>query len=161
MAGRTHGYRVRVVWTGNTGVGTAGYRDYARSHEIHIDGKPVIAGSSDTAFRGEPNRHTPEELLVASLSQCHMLWYLHLAATNDVVVIDYTDTSEGTMRENPDGSGEFTLVTLRPTVTVARQDMVELAKSLHAKANRMCFIARSVNFPVHHEPTITFAGRAG
>jgi organic hydroperoxide reductase OsmC/OhrA len=155
MPGREHTYRVEVVWTGNTGTGTANYRSYERAHEVRVAGKPTIAGSSDPAFRGDPGRYNPEELLVAALSQCHLLWYLHLAATNGVVVTSYTDCPVGTMRENPDGSGEFAEVVLRPTVTIADPATEELARSLHARAHEMCFIARSMNFPVRHEPEIT------
>lgn len=155
MSGREHTYRVEVVWTGNTGTGTANYHVYDRAHEVRVAGKPTIAGSSDPAFRGDPSRYNPEELLVAALSQCHLLWYLHLAATNDVVVTSYSDSPVGTMRENSDGSGEFTEVVLRPTVTISDSATEDLARSLHARAHEMCFIARSMNFPVRHEPEIT------
>ena len=77
---RSHRYATTVTWTGNTGPGTSGYRDYQRTHEISADGKPTILGSADPAFRGDPARWNPEELLVASLSQCHMLTFLSLCA---------------------------------------------------------------------------------
>jgi organic hydroperoxide reductase OsmC/OhrA len=154
MAG-LHSYELALTWTGNTGSGTSGYRAYSRDHEIRAPGKPVIVGSSDPAFRGDKERWNPEELLVAALSQCHMLWYLHLAATAGVVVTAYSDTPVGTLREAEDGSGRFTQVLLRPSVTVTDPQSCERAGSLHAEAHRLCFIARSVNFPVLHEPTIT------
>ena len=106
-------------------------------------------------FRGDPTRWNPELLLVASLSQCHMLWFLHLAAEAKVVVTEYVDEAVGTMEETPGGAGRFTSVLLRPRVTVASPEMVETAQSLHPRANELCFIAQSVNFPVHHEPTAT------
>src|SRR5882757_2452263 len=143
---RAHRYTVEVTWPGNTGTGTSGYRDFSRDHEVRGDGKPVLPGSSDPAFRGDPGRYNPEELLVAALSQCHLLWFLHLAATAGVVVTGYTDRPEGTMTENADGAGEFTEVVLRPAVTVAEAGMVDAVAGLHERAHQMCFIARSVNF---------------
>src|SRR3954471_12176010 len=115
---RTHEYTAEVRWTGNRGTGTSGYRDYDRAHDVGADGKPAIAGSSDPAFRGDRDRYNPEELLVASLSQCHMLWFLHLATEAGIVVTDYRDRAVGTMVEDADGGGRFAEVTLRPAVTV-------------------------------------------
>jgi organic hydroperoxide reductase OsmC/OhrA len=149
---RTHSYTVEVSWTGNLGSGTSGYRAFSRDHDVRGDGKPVLRGSSDAAFRGDPTRYNPEELLVAALSQCHLLWFLHLAAANGVVVTGYTDQPVGVMTENTDGSGQFTEVVLRPTVTVMEADMIERADALHKHAQSMCFVARSVNFPVRHQP---------
>ena len=154
MAGREHRYAVTVEWTGNTGAGTATYRGYERAHEIRADGKPVIPGSSDPTYRGDPTRYNPEDLLVASLSACHMLWYLHLCSEHGVVVTGYVDRPEGTMVELPDGAGQFTHVVLRPEVTVRAGTDVELAESLHRDVPAKCYIARSVNFRVDHEPRI-------
>ncbi|TWP48883.1 OsmC family protein [Lentzea tibetensis] len=147
-----HRYEVDLVWTGNSGSGTSGYRDFERAHEVSVPGKATILGSSDPAFRGDRERYNPEELLVASLSQCHMLWYLHLASVNGVVVTDYRDHATGLMTEHPDGSGRFTEVTLNPRVTVADPATKDTAQALHEKAHSMCFIAASVNFPVRHDP---------
>ena len=154
MANRTHRYELSVLWLGNRGSGTTGYRDYDRTHEVRAAGKPAIAGSSDPSFRGDPGRWSPEELLVAALSQCHMLWYLHLAAVAGVVVTGYTDTPAGTMLEESDGAGQFADAVLRPVVTVSDRDMADRAQSLHADAAAKCFTARSVNFPVRCEPTV-------
>jgi organic hydroperoxide reductase OsmC/OhrA len=86
MPNRQHRYSVTLRWTGNLGRGTADYRAYARTHELRAPGKPVLAGSADPGFRGDADRWNPEELLVASLSACHQLWYLHLAAEAGLVV---------------------------------------------------------------------------
>jgi len=145
-------YKTTITWTGNTGEGTSGYKNYSRNHEIVVHGKPVLTGSSDASFRGDRSRYTPEDMLVSSLSTCHMLWYLHLCAVNGVVVSRYIDEAEGEMTENPDGSGQFTCVTLRPQVTISDALMAERAIALHQEANKMCFIARSVKFPVLHDP---------
>ncbi|HEU0078513.1 MAG TPA: OsmC family protein, partial [Longimicrobiaceae bacterium] len=140
MAGRgEHSYEVRVTWTGDLGEGTSGYRSYARTHEIGAAGKPPIPGSSDPSFRGDPARYNPEELLVASLSACHMLWYLHLAAEAGVVVTGYRDDAGGTMLESADGGGRFTEVVLRPAVTVRAGTDPGAADALHGRAHELCF----------------------
>ena len=152
---REHQYRLTTTWSGNLGAGTRDYRAYSRNHEIAIPGKTApLAASSDPGFRGDPSRYTPEELLVASLSSCHMLWYLHLCADAGIVVTEYQDAASGTMTEHPDGSGEFTRVTLRPRVVITDPARVADATALHAQAHRLCFIARSVNFAVEHEPVV-------
>jgi organic hydroperoxide reductase OsmC/OhrA len=148
-----HNYKLTLQWTGNKGTGTDHYRSYERSHTIHIENKMELLGSSDPAFRGDKTKHNPEDLLVASLASCHMLSYLHLCAINGIIVTDYIDHATGTMVDTPDGSGHFTEVTLNPIVTVTKTSMIEKANALHHKANEICFIANSVNFPVHHHPT--------
>ena len=152
-----HEYSVRVEWTGNLGTGTSGYRDYSRDHDVRgtTADLPVIHGSADPAFRGDADRWNPEQLLLASLSQCHMLWYLHLAADAGVTVTAYSDTPTGIMVERPGGAGEFTSATLHPAVTIAPGSDPERAAALHDRAAEYCFIARSVRFPVHHEAVIT------
>ncbi|OLT19402.1 peroxiredoxin [Actinomadura sp. CNU-125] len=149
---KTHRYEVSVAWTGNTGTGTSSYRAFERAHEIRAEGKPPIAGSADPAFRGDPARWNPEELLVASLSECHMLWFLHLCAAAGVVVTAYTDDPIGTMAETAGGGGRFEEVVLRPRVTLADPARAAETAALHERAHELCFIANSVNFPVRHEP---------
>ncbi len=151
---RTHAYAVDLEWTGNRGEGTRTYTGYARDHVIRIAGKPDLLGSADTAFRGDGARHNPEDLLLASLSACHMLWYLHLCAEAGVIVTAYGDRAEGTMVLEPDGGGQFTDVTLRPRVTLGPGSDRALALRLHGDAHAKCFIARSMAFPVSHEPVI-------
>jgi len=151
---RQHNYELQLEWTGNTGEGTKTYRSYRRDHTIIAAGKPQILGSSDPSFRGDSTRYNPEDLLVASLSACHMLSYLHLCAVNHVTVIDYRDAALGLMEENSDGSAQFTLVTLRPTVKISSGDDQAKAHALHTEAHHLCFIARSVNFSVEVTPTI-------
>ena len=141
-----------MTWTGNTGAGTASYRAYERAHEVSVHGKPVIPGSSDPAFRGDGARYNPEEMLVASLSTCHMLWYLHLCSAEGIVVQAYQDVAEGVMVEEGSGSGRFVEVILQPEVTIAPGSDLARARVLHEDAGRKCFIANSVNFPVRHEP---------
>lgn len=161
-----HQYEIAVHWTGNRGPGTAGYRDYGRDHVISAAGLPPLLGSADPTFHGDRDRWNPEQLLLTALAQCHMLSYLHVAVSAGIVVTGYDDDALGTLRLNRDGSGEFTAVILRPRVSIAGSGRsedrprdnaaaAELARSLHAAAAQKCFIARSVNFPVRHEPVIS------
>ncbi|MER5865464.1 OsmC family protein [Kitasatospora sp. NPDC002040] len=153
-----HTYTVRVEWTGNTGTGTAGHRSYARAHEITARGLPAIQGSADPAFHGDPSRWNPEQLLLAALAQCHLMSYLYFCAADGVVVTAYTDQPVGTLTRSG-VSGQFSEAVLHPVVEVAEAGMVDRALALHTDANRACFIANSVNFPVHHRPVVTV--RAG
>ncbi len=148
-----HHYALTVRWTGNLGTGTSSYRGYSRDHDVEIAGLPVLKGSADPTFHGDRERYNPEQLLLAALSQCHMLSFLHVAVQRGVVVTGYEDRAEGVMRTNRDGSGQFESVTLKPQVTTAEPVSGELLEELHRKANAVCFIARSVNFPVRHEPS--------
>ena len=154
---RDHRYAVSVTWQGNRGTGTSAYGAYGRDYEITADGKSPIAGSADPAFRGDRARWNPEDLFVASVSTCHQLWYLHLAADAGIVVTAYADQAEGVMEEYADGSGRFVRVVLRPVVTLAAGSDVVLAEALHAVAHEKCFIANSVNCPVVYEPRIVVA----
>jgi organic hydroperoxide reductase OsmC/OhrA len=153
-----HSYEVAVEWTGNRGTGTSDYKAYGREHLISANSKPDIDGSADRAFRGNTERWNPEELLLAALSQCHLLSYLHVAASHGVVVTAYTDSASGVMEQTANGGGHFVSAVLRPVVTIQGgtdpDRQLELAQSLHAEASEKCFIAASVNFPVHHEPVV-------
>ncbi len=154
MAGREHRYTCAVTWTGNTGSGTTTYTGYSRDHTINAAGKPVIPGSSDPAFRGDAARYNPEDLLVASVSTCHMLWYLHMAAEAGVVVTAYRDEPVGVMVEDAVKGGHFTSVVLKPTVTIAPGSDPLAARDAHAAAHAKCYVANSLNFPVTCEPVI-------
>jgi organic hydroperoxide reductase OsmC/OhrA len=157
MTGPEHVYTISAEWTGNTGTGTSSYREYSRDLTVRASGKPDILGSADVPFRGDPARWNPEELLLAALAQCHMLSYLYVVTTVGVVVTDYRDEALGTMVEDGRAGGEFTQVMLRPVVTVADASMVDAARTAHKRASELCFIARSMNFPVLHEPEIRVA----
>jgi organic hydroperoxide reductase OsmC/OhrA len=156
---KEHQYQINLVWAGNKGSGTIDYRSYDRSYVISVDHKPDLYGSSDSAYLGDKSKHNPEDLLVSALSSCHMLWYLHLCAENGIIVLDYKDRAVGTMSLNADGSGQFTEVILRPEVTISDSSGLEQANALHARANGLCFIARSCNFPIRHEPTCLVDGK--
>lgn len=151
---KEHHYKTTIQWTGNKGTGTSNYRNYERSHTISVENKQTIEASSDPAFRGDKTKYNPEEMLLSSLSSCHMLWYLHFCSEAGVIVTEYIDNTIGTMLETSNGSGHFSEVILQPIITVSDESMVEKAKELHHKANEYCFIANSVNFPVKHIPNV-------
>lgn len=156
MAERVHVYETSVVWTGNRGQGTSSHTSYDRDHMVRGTGKPDLPMSSDPAFRGDSAKYNPEELLVASLSSCHMLWYLALCAKAKIIVKAYEDRPSGRLVEGTPGGGRFESVVLRPEVTIESGD-IETARRLHEDAHRECFISNSVNFPVSCEPTLVQA----
>ncbi|MEQ9443586.1 MAG: OsmC family protein [Cyclobacteriaceae bacterium] len=153
---KEHNYQIKVEWTGNQGAGTLDYRAYSRDHLISGTAKTeTLPGSSDPAFLGDKTRYNPEELLVASLSSCHMLWYLHLCSVNNIIVTGYVDLAEGVMEESKDGSGRFKEVILKPVVTLAHDQPMDKARELHQEAHKMCFISNSCNFTVKHDPSLS------
>ncbi len=154
---KEHIYKAKINWTGNTGEGTKSYAAYSRAHEVSGEGgKEIILGSADPIYRGEASRYNPEELVVAAISGCHMLWYLHLCADAGVVVVDYTDEADGKLKVADDGNGKIIEATINPRVTITKHSNAELARGLHDKAHEFCFIANSMNFPVHVKPRILF-----
>ncbi|HEV3090358.1 MAG TPA: OsmC family protein [Candidatus Cybelea sp.] len=153
MSANQHEYRASVRWSAAGGPGTTDYRSYLRNHVIEVDGKPAIPASADPAYRGDAMRYNPEDLLVASISACHMLWYLHLCSANGIVVTDYVDQALGTLELDGGESGRFVMVVLHPEVTIRAGDPAA-AIDLHARAHELCFIARSVNFPIEVEAKV-------
>lgn len=148
---KQHHYNTELRWTGNRGSGTSHYSSFDRSHSIKVKDKPEIKGSSDPAFKGDYTKYNPEELFLSALSACHMLWYLHLCARENVIVLGYSDQAIATMVETPDGGGKFTSATLKPSVVIDHQSMYDKALELHQKAGERCFIANSVNFKVEYQ----------
>jgi organic hydroperoxide reductase OsmC/OhrA len=154
MAQGEHAYAARVVWAGNTGEGTARYTGYGRDYRVQVAGKPDLAGSADPAFRGDGGRHNPEDLFLASISACHMLFYLSLCARGGVRVLAYEDQAQGTLRVDAGGGGRFEEITLHPRVTIEGEENAALALRLHDTAHELCFIARSCSVPIRHQPTV-------
>lgn len=153
---KEHMFNITIQWTGNDGEGTKEYRSYNRDHTISNNLKyAAIKGSSAPSFLGDKTKYNPEELLLSSISSCHMLWYLHLCTTNQIVVTDYIDHATGVMQETENGSGKFEKVTLHPKVRITDASMIEKANDLHSEANKMCFIANSCNFKIYHRPLTT------
>ena len=151
---KQHNYALKINWTRNIGSGTNSYKSYERSFEVSVDGKEIINGSSDSFFIGDKTKYNPEELLLASISSCHILWYLHLCAYDGIIVTSYIDNAEGIMVENDNGGGKFEQVILKPVISVTENSMIEKAIIQHAKANKTCFTANSVNFRISHQPVI-------
>ena len=155
---RDHTFAVSVEWTGNAGSGTSGYKDYRRDTRVIAEHKAAILGSSDKAFHGDTSRWNPEELLIAALSQCHLLSFLHVAANAGVVVESYDDDATGSLAVTAEGGGNMIEVVLRPRITISRGE-VDDVPGLHQRASELCFIANSVNFPVRHEPVTVKASQ--
>jgi organic hydroperoxide reductase OsmC/OhrA len=155
----THTYELALSWTGNTGSGTSGYRAYSRDVLARSEGRSDLELSADKPFRGDPARWNPELLLLAALSECHLLSFLHMAVTHGVTITAYADSPLGWMEQEGVG-GHFTRVLLRPRVTIADPVQADLVPMLHDEANAACFIAASVNFPVEHEAETIVRGRA-
>jgi len=153
-----HHYALELEWTGDRGTGTSGFREYGRDVLARGEGRPTLELSADRPFRGDPARWNPELLLLAAVSECHLLSFLHVAVTHGVVVTAYTDSPTATLDQRGIG-GRITEATLRPCVTVADPAHVDLVPALHAEAAEACFIASSVAFPITHEPVTLFAGR--
>ena len=143
-----HDYRSKVVWTGNRGEGTQSYTGYDRTWTIETPGKPVVACSNDPLLGGDPARHNPEDLLLASVSACHMLWYLHFASDAGIAVQGYIDNPIGEAEVAPSGKGRFLRAVLRPVITVPEGTDLARADAIHGRIHEVCFIARSVAFPV-------------
>lgn len=150
-----HDYTSCVTWTGNNGTGTSSYRAYQRSWDIATPGKPVVHCSNDPLLGGDAGLHNPEDLLLASVSACHMLWYLHLASTAGVVVHGYTDNPVGNGEVHANGAGRFLSITLQPQIMLAQGADQSRADAVHGQIHQYCFIARSLNFPVSIEASYT------
>jgi organic hydroperoxide reductase OsmC/OhrA len=146
-------FEARIRWTGDRGEGTKTYRGYDRTWRIETPGQVPIECSNDPAIGGDPNKPNPEELLLASLAGCHMLWYLHLASRAGIVVRAYSDDPLGIGESGKAGEGRFTRAILRPQITVERGADLAKADALHEEIDRYCFIARSINFSVEYRAT--------
>jgi organic hydroperoxide reductase OsmC/OhrA len=146
-----HLFKAEVKWTSNQEDSTK--RFYNKSHKISIEGKPILNVSAAKAFKGDPELYNPEDLLLSSLVSCHMMSYLYVCSQNGIQIFEYSDNAEATLEVFPDGSGRFVEVKLNPKVTIANADKIQMALDLHQKANQLCFIANSCNFPVLHNAT--------
>ncbi|MGV0996986.1 OsmC family protein [Empedobacter falsenii] len=145
-----HLFKVALNWIKKESKMDSSTRIYTKSHHISIEGKPDLEVSAAKAFKGDPNLYNPEDLLLSSLTSCHMMSYLYCCAQHKIEVISYQDHSEATLQVNPDGSGKIVKVDLFPDIIISDSSQIELALSLHKKANELCFIANSCNFPVYH-----------
>ncbi|MBC7788611.1 MAG: OsmC family protein [Anaerolineae bacterium] len=154
MTKSAHEYTARLIWDGNTGEGTTSYASYGRQYRVLVAGKPDLSGTADPAFRGEADKHNPEDLFLTSISACHMLFYLSLCARQGVRVLAYEDTVQGSLAVDVNGGGKFETITLHPHVTIAADADLALAEQLHDKAHELCFIANSCSVPIRHQVTV-------
>lgn len=148
--GFKHIFNAKLNWTSKQNPDGLSKKFYSKTHQIKIEGKSVLDISAAKAFKGDPELYNPEDLLLSSLVSCHMMSYLYVCSQNGIEVLEYSDNAEATLEVNPDGCGRFVEVRLYPKVTIANSDKVNLALELHFKANQLCFIANSCNFPVLH-----------
>lgn len=146
-----HVFKAQLNWTSKQSPEESSKRFYSKSHKIVIEGKPTLDVSAAKAFKGDPSLYNPEDLLLSSLVSCHMMSYLYICSQNGIEVLEYSDNAEAILEVSPNGSGRFVEVKLFPKVKILNPDKVELALELHEKANQLCFIANSCNFPVLHE----------
>ncbi|KIO50995.1 OsmC family protein [Flavobacterium hibernum] len=145
-----HIFKVALNWTSKKEEKSTS-KIHNKTHQIKIDGKPVLDVSAAKAFKGDPKLYNPEDLLLSSLVSCHMMSYLYVCSQNGIEVLEYLDNAEATLEVSASGSGRFVEVRLKPIVKISNPDQIELALDLHFKANQLCFIANSCNFPVLHE----------
>jgi len=148
-------FNSRIQWTGNTGTGTSSYQGYLRTWDIAVPGKPIVHCSNDPHLGGDPSLMNPEDLLLSAVSACHMLWYLHFASENNVVVESYIDKPKGLGETERSGRGRFLSIELSPSITLANDADLQLAESLHERVHDYCFIARSLSCPVYCRPQIS------
>lgn len=149
---KKHEFTTQVTWTGNKGNGSIAYEAYGRDYRVEAKGKQPIDLSADALFRGDAEKYNPEDMLLASLSACHMLWYLHLCADAGVVVMNYVDHVSGILEFGGERAGKFTEVTLKPRIGITSGSDKNKAEQLHHKAHEKCFIANSCNFEIKIEP---------
>jgi len=148
-----HLFKAELNWASSPNPEQSASKFYSKSHKIVIEGKPVLNVSAAKAFKGDPELYNPEDLLLSSLVSCHMMSYLYVCSQNGIEILEYSDNAEATLEVSPDGSGRFVEVKLNPKVKISDSDKIGLALELHAKANQLCFIANSCNFPVLHDAT--------
>lgn len=150
-----HFFKSKLNWIFSEKSSENPKRHFVKNHQIVIEGKEILNLSAAKSFKGDPTLLNPEDLLLSSLTSCHMMSYLYCCSINNINVISYTDNSEAILEVNQDGSGQITKVTLNPKVVITKNSDSNLAKELHQKANELCFIANSCKFPVEHFPLIS------
>jgi organic hydroperoxide reductase OsmC/OhrA len=152
----THRYTAQVRWDGS---GTRSYASYSRQFRVVMPRKPVLVGTADPAFHGDPSRHSPEDLMVAAVASCHMLSYLALCARHRIDVLAYSDEAAGQMTATSI-AGRFDEIVLHPRVAIAAGGDVEVARTLHGRAHESCYIAASCSFPIRCEPMVEVVDHA-
>lgn len=156
-------YQITLSYPANAGQAMPPDAEYSRNSAIQSEGKHVVAASSPASYGGDSTRYNPEELMLMSLAQCHMLTYLAIAAKKQLKVLRYEDRAVGQLGVGKVGGigieGKLSMqqVTLHPRVTVAKGTNLDDARNIHIKAHANCFMANSVNFPVTTDPVMVEA----
>lgn len=150
--GFKHLFKAKLNWTSAPKEMISTSKKYTKTHQIAIDGKAILDVSAAKAFKGDPGLYNPEDLLLSSVVSCHMMSYLFVCGQNEIDVVSYQDNAEATLEVSENGSGRFVEVRLFPKVVIKQKEKISEALSLHAKANELCFIANSCNFPILHLP---------
>ena len=160
----THSFETHLRWPADPAQALPPASAFSRNNVLSAPGKVEVAGSAPSVFGGDAARYNPEELLLMSLSECHMLTYLAIVAKKRMTIIAYEDRATGTLglgengiKSGPPGKMSMQEVTLRPRVTVAKDTDLADALAMHETAHANCFIANSINFPVRYEAEIVAA----
>ncbi|MBA0883955.1 OsmC family protein [Flavobacterium undicola] len=148
-----HLFKAKLNWTSVPKETIPNSKKYSKTHQIAIDGKALLDVSAAKAFKGDPGLYNPEDLLLSSVVSCHMMSYLYACSQNGITVVTYQDDAEATLEVSENGSGRFIEVRLFPKVIIQEKEKISQALSLHTKANELCFIANSCNFPILHFPS--------
>lgn len=150
----THLYRSQLVWSGST---AAGYRDYGRAHRVRTPPSTAhLDVSADPSFRGDPDLHNPEQLLLAAASSCQLLSFLALAAQAGIDVVGYEDDAEAVMPAAAERM-RITQLRLRPRIRLAAGTDLEQVRRLVGAAHDGCYIANTLNAEVLVEPALEHA----
>ncbi len=152
-----HLFKAKLNWESISNESIVSKR-YSKTHQIAIEGKPVLDVSAAKAFKGDPALYNPEDLLLSAVVSCHMMSYLYVCSQNGIDVISYEDNAEADLEVSHDGSGRFVAIQLYPKVVIQQKDKLEQALQLHKKAAELCFIANSCNFPILHFPSCEVIG---
>ncbi|QDO92455.1 osmotically inducible protein OsmC [Formosa sediminum] len=121
-----------------------------KTHQVFLEKGKTLEVSAAKPFKGDPSKYNPEELLMAALSSCHFMSYLYVCEQAGITILEYSDTVEGILNLQANGSGAFAKISLNPQVKIENQDQIQLAESLHEKAGNLCFIANSCAFKIEY-----------
>ncbi len=146
-----HRFKVDLEWSSKESNSLDKIGRTIKNHIVKIDGKEILNISAAKSFKGDATLYNPEDLLLSSLASCHMMSYLYCCSTHKIEILSYTDHAEALLEVSDDGAGRIVQVLLHPVVVIADPSQIDLALSLHTKANELCFIANSCNFPVVHQ----------
>lgn len=146
-----HLFKAKLNWDSEEDLISSSGKKFTKNHSIFIEGKKLLHVSAAKAFKGDPQLYNPEDLLLSSIVSCHMMSYLYVCAQKGIDIVSYQDQAEATLEVLENGSGRFIEVRLFPQVIIRNKEQITEAVLLHQKANKLCFIANSCNFPIVHQ----------